>query len=57
MLSLLIAFLLGYLAYRAFHGGFTTPQSRRLTGYGFFGLGVVALILLSLIDWLVPNLL
>lgn len=57
MLALLIALLIGYLAYRAFRGGFQSPQSRRLTGYGVIGLGVVFLVLLSLINWLFPNLL
>jgi hypothetical protein len=60
MLALLITLLVllsAYGAYRAFRGGFQRPQSERLTGYGIIGIGVALLILLSLIDWLFPNLL
>jgi hypothetical protein len=60
MLAFLITLLVllsGYGAYRAFRGGFQRPQSERLTGYGIIGIGVALLILLSLIDWLFPNLL
>jgi hypothetical protein len=57
MLALLITLLIAYGAYRAFRGGFQRPQSERLTGYGIIGIGVALLILLSLIDWLFPNLL
>jgi hypothetical protein len=60
MLAFLITLLVllsGYGAYRAFRGGFQRPQLERLTGYGIIGIGVALLILLSLIDWLFPNLL
>jgi multisubunit Na+/H+ antiporter MnhB subunit len=57
MFELLIALLLGYLAYRVFRGGFQSPQSRRLTGYGVIGVGIVFFVLLSLMNWLFPNLL
>ena len=50
MLEFLIALLIGYLAYRAFRGGFRRPQSRRLTGYGVVGIVIVLLVALAAID-------
>lgn len=48
MVELLIALGIGYLAYRAFRGGFRRPQSERLTGYGVVGIIVLLLVVLAL---------
>jgi hypothetical protein len=40
----------GYGAYRAFRGGFETPQSNGLNVYGIIGIVVLVILLVSLID-------
>jgi hypothetical protein len=50
VLFILMVAACGYGAYRAFRGGFETPQSNRLNAYGIIGIGIIVILLVSLID-------
>lgn len=47
LIALGLALALLYFAWRAIRGGFERPQSERLNAYGYVGLFVVFLIVLS----------
>ena len=55
MLTILIAALLLYVAYRAIRGGFRQPQSEKLNGYGIFACILLLLLALSYAAELSPN--
>ena len=44
LLALLIAWALGYGAYRIIRNGFRYPQSERLSGFGVFGYFLLILL-------------
>lgn len=50
VLLILMVAACGYGAYRAFRGGFETPQSNRLNVYGIIGIGILLILLVSLIE-------
>jgi hypothetical protein len=52
MLSIPIAFILGYLAYRIVRNGFSRPQSEKWNGFGIAACIVLLLVLASWIEGL-----